>query len=98
MYRDRSRDVPLSRRTISAGIGVKGAAGASRRRRHEEQKQRGGNQTLAEVQAALARRDEIDSSRDLSPLRPADDAVIMDTTALTPEDILVKLDSLLGVD
>ena len=69
---------------------------ARARRRHEEQKQRGGNQTLAEVQAALAGRDEIDSSRDLSPLRPADDAVIMDTTALTPEDILGRLEALSG--
>jgi cytidylate kinase len=61
------------------------------RRRYAEQKERGGNQTQEDVQANLSRRDEIDSSRDLSPLRPAQDAVRIDTTSLAPEEILEKI-------
>lgn len=65
------------------------------KRRFLELEARGGDQTLEEVQAALARRDEVDSGRDLSPLRPAKDAVVIDTTALTPDEILDRIGSLL---
>jgi cytidylate kinase len=65
------------------------------RRRYIELQSRGGSQTLDEVQAGLSRRDEVDSSRDLSPLRPAQDAVVIDTTALTPEEILKRVETLL---
>ena len=65
------------------------------RRRFAELQSRGGKQTLQEVQTGLARRDEVDSGRDLSPLHPADDAVIIDTTAMTPEKILKIIESLL---
>lgn len=65
------------------------------RRRYIELQSRGGSLTLDEVQAGLSRRDEVDSNRDLSPLRPAQDAVLIDTTALTPEEILRKIDPLL---
>jgi len=66
------------------------------RRRYAELQSRGGKQTLQEVQTALARRDEVDSGRDLSPLRPAGDAVMIDTTAETPEEILRRVETLLG--
>jgi cytidylate kinase len=66
------------------------------RRRFIELQARGGTQTLEEVQTGLARRDEVDSSRDLSPLRPAQDAVILDTTTRTPEEILRQVVQLLG--
>lgn len=41
---------------------------------------------LAEVKA----RDERDSGRAEAPLRPADDAVVIDTSALGPEEVLAK--------
>jgi CMP/dCMP kinase len=66
------------------------------RRRYIELQSRGGKQTLEDVRAGLSRRDEIDSGRDLSPLRPAQNAVIIDTTALTPEQILARVECLLG--
>ncbi len=53
------------------------------RRRHREQ---GGS--FAEVLEALRRRDERDSTRALSPLRPAPDAVVVDTTHKTPDEVL----------
>jgi CMP/dCMP kinase len=65
------------------------------RRRFAELESRGGDQSLEEVRAGLAKRDEVDSGRDLSPLRPAKDAVILDTTALTPEEILQRVGPLL---
>jgi pantoate ligase/cytidylate kinase len=40
---------------------------------------------------ALARRDCIDSSREVSPLRPADDAVVVDTTDMTVEQVLDRV-------
>jgi CMP/dCMP kinase len=66
------------------------------RRRFTELDSRGGSQTIEEVRAGLARRDEIDSGRDLSPLRPAEGAVILDTTGVTPEEILRMLEPKLG--
>jgi cytidylate kinase len=66
------------------------------RRRYAELQSRGGTQTLQEVQAGLAQRDEVDTGRALSPLRPAEDAVIIDTTARTPEEILGKLEMASG--
>jgi cytidylate kinase len=66
------------------------------RRRFLELDSRGGDLTLEEVQAGLAQRDEVDSSRDLSPLRPAKDAMIIDTTAMKPEEILAKIEPFLG--
>jgi cytidylate kinase len=61
---------------------------ARAKRRYQNLDSRGGDQTLEEVQAALARRDEIDSGRDLSPLRPAEGALVIDTTNLSPEETI----------
>jgi cytidylate kinase len=47
------------------------------------------------VAAALARRDKLDSSRTVSPLRPADDAVVIDTTARTVDDVVDEVVELL---
>jgi len=47
------------------------------------------------VAADLARRDDLDSSRTVSPLRPADDAVVIDTTAHTVDDVVNEVVGLL---
>jgi cytidylate kinase len=44
-----------------------------------------------EVQAALDRRDAYDSSRAVSPLRAADDALVIDTTARSVSDITAEI-------
>ena len=41
----------------------------------------------------VKRRDELDSSRAASPLRPADDAEIVDTSDMTPDEVLAALTS-----
>ena len=43
---------------------------------------------FADVLAAIRRRDERDSTRPDSPLRAAPDAVVVDTTGRTPEEVL----------
>ncbi len=61
------------------------------RRRHEELRQAGRGETLDEVRAELALRDEIDSSRSLSPLRPAEDATVIETEPLSLEEVAERI-------
>jgi len=39
----------------------------------------------------MARRDEQDSSRELAPLRRATDALLIDSTGLTPEEVVARM-------
>lgn len=55
------------------------------RRRWRELAARGIAVPLAEVEAEIALRDEQDRTRTASPLRPAPDAAMLDTTALDPK-------------
>lgn len=55
-------------------------------RRHQELSAKNPGISLEEVRANLASRDLIDSTREVSPLRKADDAVLLDNTALSPEE------------
>jgi cytidylate kinase len=48
------------------------------------------------VAADLARRDTLDSNRAASPLRSADDAVVIDTTARTVDDVVDQVVGLLS--
>jgi cytidylate kinase len=50
----------------------------------------------AQVAAALAVRDQADASRPVSPLAPADDAVVLDTTGRSIEDVVDEVVSLLA--
>lgn len=43
------------------------------------------------VRRDLARRDRLDSERPVAPLRPADDAVVIDTSTLTVEDVVSRI-------
>lgn len=56
------------------------------RRRREELRRAGLDQDLDELREEIHRRDELDSGREDSPLRQADDAVRIDTTGLTVEE------------
>ena len=64
------------------------------KRRLKEQIEKGFAGTLEELKKELAARDEYDSSRKDSPLKPAEDAVIVDTTELTMEQVVEKIVSL----
>lgn len=55
-----------------------------------------GGTSLQEVADALAKRDHADSTRTASPLRPADDAVIVDTGDLTVDEVVARIIALVG--
>ena len=61
------------------------------RRRYEELRNSNREATLQQVQDELAHRDAIDSERDISPLRPAEDAVIIDTDGLALEQVVERI-------
>jgi cytidylate kinase len=65
------------------------------RRRWQELRMRGENPDFEQVLASLGRRDEIDSGREHSPLRPAEDAHILDTTGLSVAETLAKVTQLI---
>ena len=64
------------------------------RRRQRELAALGQRVTEAEVLRDLARRDAIDSRRSMSPLRPAADAIVIDSDGLTLEEVVEKVLSL----
>jgi CMP/dCMP kinase len=64
------------------------------RRRWLEEQARDGQRAYDDVLAALRRRDEIDSTRTVAPLRPADDAVIVDSTGLSIEQVVERIAAL----
>lgn len=60
-------------------------------RRYREMVARGESPEFCEVLGAVRRRDEIDSSRALAPLHPADDAAVIDTTMMTVAEVMERL-------
>jgi len=61
------------------------------RRRYKELLKRGENSSLEIVLADLKKRDEMDINRSISPLKPAEDAIIIDTENLTLEQVVDKI-------
>lgn len=61
------------------------AAPEERARRRASQT--GREEELDRIRAAIARRDRQDSEREISPLKPAADAVVLDTTSLSLEEV-----------
>jgi cytidylate kinase len=58
------------------------------KRRHKELLGLGENLTLEDIEADLRNRDTIDSTRQVAPLRKAEDAVYIDTTDMTIEEVV----------
>ena len=61
------------------------------KRRYDQDVAAGREVDFDAVLADVKRRDEADSSRKTSPLRPADDAEIVDTSEMTPDEVLAAL-------
>jgi cytidylate kinase len=61
------------------------------RRRYKELVGRGVNSSLEIVLADLKKRDEMDIHRSISPLKPAKDAIIIDTENFTLEQVVDKI-------
>jgi len=58
------------------------------RRRYLEMLRRGENPDYDEILTAMRKRDHIDSTRELSPLRPAENAIILNSDNLDSEQVL----------
>ena len=71
------------------------ADAATRARRRAGDRESAGKSIEALVDA-MARRDHADSSREASPLRPADDAVTIDTTHMTVAEVVARVLDLVG--
>ncbi|WP_373719839.1 (d)CMP kinase [Weissella soli] len=57
-------------------------------RRFKENQAKGMTETLAEIEAAVEKRDYLDSHREISPLKKAADAVELDTTGLSIDGVV----------
>ena len=60
-------------------------------RRQAELRAKGGDQSLEQIQKAIEERDKSDENRTVGPLRPAEDAIVVDTTDLSIEEVVEKL-------
>jgi cytidylate kinase len=65
--------------------------GERARRRHRELVSKGLPVNLEGVEREMKERDEQDSLRELAPLRAAPDAQAIDSTGLTPEEVVQKI-------
>jgi cytidylate kinase len=61
------------------------------RRRYQERRARGEPADYEEILRDMRRRDEMDSSREMAPLRPAEDAVIVNTDGLSVEQVIERV-------
>ena len=66
-------------------------AGERARRRQLELRAGGGGESLEQIRKAIEERDKSDEDRAVGPLRPADDAVVIDTTNLSIEEVVEKV-------
>ena len=64
-------------------------------RRYRELLQRGQEARLEDVLSAMQRRDDIDSGRAVSPLQPAHDAIVIDTSNLPIDQVLEVVEKLI---
>lgn len=60
---------------------------ARAKRRYDELRARGESPMYASVFAEMAERDKRDSQRSAAPLKPADDAILLDTSDLSADDV-----------
>lgn len=67
-------------------------------RRHSELMHTGDNYDRSYVEEEIARRDKIDSERSDSPLKPASDAIVIDTGHLGIEQLTKKILDLISLD
>jgi len=52
--------------------------------------------TLEEIEAAIKKRDERDQTRKLAPLKPAEDASIIDTTSLSEAEVVARVSAIVS--
>lgn len=60
-------------------------------RRHDENIKKGFESNLERLKEEIARRDKLDSEREVAPLKKAEDAIEIDTTSLSIEGVVEKI-------
>ncbi|NBI91363.1 (d)CMP kinase [Lachnospiraceae bacterium] len=70
---------------LTAGSGVRA------KRRYEELLAKGMECDLEQIEKEIIERDERDMNREISPLRQADDAVLVDSSGMTIEEVVEKI-------
>jgi cytidylate kinase len=60
-------------------------------RRYKQLKEKGIGVSLPDLSREIALRDLRDASRPVAPLRPADDARVVDSTSLTPDEVVARI-------
>jgi cytidylate kinase len=61
------------------------------RRRHKQLMEKGVTVNLADLSQEIEERDRRDSDRPVAPLRPAEDAVVLDSTGLRIDEVVDKV-------
>lgn len=69
---------------------------ARAKRRFLELQEKGGTETLEQIEQSIAARDDMDSHRAVSPLKKADDAVLVDNSELNLEETAEVICRLIG--
>ena len=72
-------------------IFLRASAEVRARRRYDQIREGGGSTSYDRVVCDLAHRDKIDSERAVSPLRPAPDAIVIETDHMTVEQVIERV-------
>ena len=67
------------------------SADARAQRRYNQLKEKGIDVSLPDLSREIARRDERDANRQVAPLKPADDARVLDSTGLNPQEVGARI-------
>jgi cytidylate kinase len=67
------------------------SAEARAMRRHKQLKEKGIDVSLPDLSWDIAQRDARDANRTVAPFRPAPDAQVIDSTSLTPEEVVAQI-------
>ncbi len=67
------------------------SAEARAMRRHKQLKEKGIDVSLPDLSWDIAQRDARDANRTVAPFRPAPDAHVIDSTSLTPEEVVAQI-------
>ena len=68
------------------------------RRRFEELRSKGFDVELGSIEKSIEKRDKLDSEREIAPLKQAADAVLLDSTALTIDEVADAVLDLINKD
>ena len=71
------------------------SAEARAKRRYKQLKEKGESVNLSRLSEDIEKRDERDRTRAVAPLRPADDALVIDSTEMSIEEVLSTIQILI---